>query len=635
MLPSIVGPPLKGVADFKAPEANAKAENSRDEKKAGSDSFGQMLGAKITPKAKDSDIRTPSRDRAPLKNDSTDKVDRAERAERDDLRKPESDDKAEKVTATRDNGVQKKSKGNGQRENAILNFMDSFESEFGVPPTKIVEAMAKLKASDQAESPEATADQVIGQLNLDDQQEDQAKAMYMGLLAQLAQIDKQPQQQPLPQKPEGQAFMFGGATATAAAAHDRFSSAQGKREALNSSLDHMNQKFWMKGGAPGAVNAASTDAPLADKLAQMSIQDKMMQPQGLQIDESLMNQRLQQPVPGMKNLGQENLQEASEGENPEAALAALVAAARAAKGHAEMKEMASEFDDASSSADTGASQAPDMSHSKVPLKAESQHVEGATQNHAKGFEFGKNSHQQQGDANGGLAHSAKGEILAKAKGAEKADFKQALGLDGVNGQPVPLKQEAVAGGAVIAGAQAAPAPTKAENEANVRQLMNQAQYLIKRGGGEMKVEMTPEGLGKINMKVLVQDGKVNVQMAADTPEAKKTLESGLSELKNSLAAHKLSMDHVKIDVVGSANTDNSAQNQMNQNNGGREQARQFWNNFGDNFGSGNQDRSSFLDVPNTRAYPKQRSDQAIGPIETASVNKYAAAGKGKGLNLVA
>lgn len=152
----------------------------------------------------------------------------------------------------------------------------------------------------------------------------------------------------------------------------------------------------------------------------------------------------------------------------------------------------------------------------------------------------------------------------------------------------------------------------------------------------MKVEMTPEGLGKINMKVLVQDGKVNVQMAADTQEAKKTLESGLSELKNSLAAHKLSMDHVKIDVVSGANTDNSAQNQMNQNNpGARDQARQFWNNFGDNFGSGKQDRSGFSDIPSLRGYPRPRSDKGIEPVETASVNKYAAAGKGKGLNLVA
>lgn len=633
MLPSIVGPPLKGVADFKAPEANAKAENSRDEKRAGSDSFGDMI------RAKDRNEKVPMRERVPLKADKTERVDRADRSERTEKpERRESDDKVEKVTATRDNGVQKKSKGNSDREDAILKFMDSFESEFGVPPTKIVEAMANLKASDQADSPEQTADQVIGQLDLDDQQEDQAKSMYMGLLAQLAQMNTQPQQaMPLP-KPEGEQAerMFGGGTATMATAQNRFTSAQDKRDALNQSLDSMNQKFWMKGGTAAH---ASVETPLSDKLAQMSLQEKMMQPQGLQIDESLMNQRVQQPIAGLQNPAAENLTEASDGEaSPEVALAALVAAARAAKGRAEMKDLASEFED-SSGVEAGPQPNLEAGNGKMPMKADAMTIDGASQGQAKGFEFGKNAQQNmqgQGQGQPNTTTTAKGEIQAKTKSADKADFKQTLGIEGLHAQPTPLKQDALAGGAAVAGAQAAPAPTKAENEANIRQIMNQAQYLIKRGGGEMKVEMTPEGLGKINMKVLVQDGKVNVQMAADTQEAKKTLESGLSELKNSLAAHKLSMDHVKIDVVSGTNTDNNAQNQMNQNNhGSRDQSRQFWNNFSENFGSGNQDRSGFADIPSLRGYPRPRSDKGIEPVETASVNKYAAAGKGKGLNLVA
>ncbi len=630
MLPSIVGPPLKGVADFKAPEESAKAQNPRDEKKAGSDSFGSVLSAKtapVAPKAKDRDEKVPMRERVPLKADKTDTAERPPRAER-----RESDEKAEKVAATKDNGVQKKSKGTSQRENAILNFMDSFESEFGVPPTKIVEAMANLKADDQVESPEATADQVIGQLDLDDQQEDQAKSMYMGLLAQLAQISKV---EPRPQKPEQATQpMFGGATATMGLSRDRFASAQDKRNALNQSLDSMNQKFWMKGGAVDHV-ATGMDTPLADKLAQMSIQDKIMQPQGLQIDESLMNQRPQQPVVELQNPAAQSTMETSEGDNsPEVALAALVATARAAKGRAEMTDMASEFEDTSSAAPSS-----ENAHGRMPMKADATSIEATSQNQAKGFEFGKNSQQNmqgQGEGHPSAARTAKGGLEAKTKSAEKADFKQTLGLEGLQSQHVPLKQEALVGSVAVAGAQAAPVATKTENEANIKQIMDQAQYLIKKGGGEMNVEMTPEGLGKINMKVLVQDGKVNVQMAADTQEAKKTLESGLSDLKNSLAAHKLSMDHVKIDVVGNANTDNSAQNQMNQNNSGsREQTRQFWNNFGDNFGSGNQDRSSFVDIPSLRGYPRPRSDKGIEPVETASVNKYAAAGKGKGLNLVA
>jgi len=625
LLPSIVGSPLKGVADFKAPEENAKAQTLRDEKKAGSDSFGEVLSTK----AKERNEKVPMRERVPLR---ADKAERAERPER-----KESDEKVEKVTATRDNGVQKKSKGSSDRENAILNFMDSFESEFGVPPTKIVEAMANLKASDQADSPEVTADQVIGQLDLDDQEEDQAKAMYMGLLAQLAQINNQPQQaMPLP-KPEGQQeHMFGGATATMALAQDRFSSAQDKREALNHSLDSMNKKFWMKGGN---ASHASGESALSDKLAQMSLQEKMLQPQGLQIDESLMNQRVQEPIAGLQNPAAGNVAEASEGEaSPEAALAALVAAARAAKGRAELKDLASEFEQTSGS-EAGTQPSPELGDGKMPVKADAMNIDGASQQSANKFEFGKNAQQNmqgQGEGQPNTMTAGKGETSTKTQSSEKTDFKQTLGLEGLQGHSTPIKHDALMGGAMVAGAQAAPAPTSTENETNIRQLMNQAQYLIKKGGGEMKVEMTPEGLGKINMKVLVQDGKVNVQMAADTQEAKKTLESSLSELKNSLAAHKLSMDHVKIDVVSGTNTDNNAQNQMNQNNpGSRDQSRQFWNNFSENFGSGKQDRSGFSDIPSLRGYPRPRSDKGLEPVQTASVSKYAAEGKGKGLNLVA
>ncbi|WP_413289000.1 flagellar hook-length control protein FliK [Bdellovibrio sp. HCB337] len=640
MLQSIVGPPLKGVADFKSSE-NPQADLTKDAKKAGSDSFGSMLDAKVAPKAKEREEMKPTRADSPRSLREKAPPEKTERVEREDKRRPESDDRAEKVTATKGNGSEKKVKGSSQRENAILNFMDSFESEFGVPPTRIVEAMANLKPTDQVDAPEATADQVIGQLGLDDQQEDQAKEMYMGLLAQLAQIDKtpQPQQKPMVQ-PEA---MYAGSAMTGAVAQERFTSAQEKRQVLNSSLDSMNQKFWMKGGGT-APQATGTE--LADKLAQMNMQEKMMQPQGLQIDESLLNTRMadlqqQAPVADLQNplQGRELAAESEGTQSPEAALAALVAAARAAKNKAEMKglgaqeEMSSEFGDATS-LETQAP-TPEAMQGKALPKGEAAAVM-MTQTPQKGFEFGQQ--QQQEGFNQSAQSSAKGEIQAKTKDGEKLDFKKSLGMEGLSTHQLPsLKQEAALGGAAAAAATQAPVTAnKAENEANVRQIMNQAQYLIKKGGGEMKVEMTPEGLGKIHMKVLVQDGKVNVQMAADTQEAKKTLESSLSDLKNSLAAHKLSMDHVKIDVVAGTNADNSTQNQMNQNNpGSREQTQKFWNNFNENFGSHRQQRDGFADVPNLRGYARPRTDQPLEPIRSASVNKYAAAGKGKGLDLVA
>jgi flagellar hook-length control protein FliK len=170
LLPSIVGPPLKGVADLVSSE-KAKADALRDPKKAGSDSFGQMLGAK-----EKSEFRPPRADSPPRLNNEKISGRAPERPDRDDRRevqREESDGKAEKLKATNDDGAKKSTNGS-QRQKAILKFMDSFESEFGVPPTRIVEAMANLDTAKQAASPEETADQVIGQLDLDDQDSDQA-----------------------------------------------------------------------------------------------------------------------------------------------------------------------------------------------------------------------------------------------------------------------------------------------------------------------------------------------------------------------------------------------------------------------------------------------------------------------------
>ncbi|MGZ3746091.1 MAG: flagellar hook-length control protein FliK [Pseudobdellovibrionaceae bacterium] len=601
MLPSIVGPPVKGVADFKSVE-NPKTENSNDGKKAGSDSFSQVLRRDET-KPQKAELQEPIREKASGKING---------ADREEQRRPESDDKIEKLTATRDNGVGKKEKSSSsQRQNAILNFMDSFESEFGVPPTRIVEAMANLKPTDLAEAPEATADKVMGQLGLDDKQEDLAKEMYVGLLAQLAQINNNNASSSSPPPPTSSGSGEGRVATQL--------TAQEKRHALNDSLESMNQKFWMKG--PYGSQAPVGEGDLADKLAQMNLQEKLVQsppvtqfqspelpreksetsgkfaelisqapPAALQMQNEIPKQ-----IPGSENEVEDSEENSSESPEPVAPLKPWTA----------------------------------KSNGEVP-KAR---MEEGFQDNARNFEFARNQQHEESPSQA-QGKDAKGEMLAKTKSIGKAEFKKTLGLENLQASP-SLKQEAIMSSHPGGEVPAAVAPTKSENEANIRQIMKQAEYLIKKGGGEMKVEMSPEGMGKINMKVLVQDGKVNVQMSAETHEARKTLESSLSDLKNSLAAHKLSMDHIKIDVVSGANTESNIQNQMNQHQGSRDQTRQFWNNFNESFGSPNQQRDGFTDMPNLRGYPRRRTDQSIEPVPTANVSKYNGAGKGAGLNLVA
>lgn len=121
------------------------------------------------------------------------------------------------------------------------------------------------------------------------------------------------------------------------------------------------------------------------------------------------------------------------------------------------------------------------------------------------------------------------------------------------------------------------------HDENIQKVMNQAEYLVKQGGGEMKVSMSPDGLSDVQLKVMLQDGKVNIEMRTHDKNVKKLMEDSLTELKSGLAAHNLSVEHVKINTVPATNTDNSAQFQSNWNQGGSEQQqREYWNQFQDN-----------------------------------------------------
>lgn len=100
-------------------------------------------------------------------------------------------------------------------------------------------------------------------------------------------------------------------------------------------------------------------------------------------------------------------------------------------------------------------------------------------------------------------------------------------------------------------------------DSNVQEILNQAKFLVKQGGGEVTVKMTPEGLGEIHLKVMLENGKMNVEMTTQDKQAKKLIETSLSDLKSSLASQQIHVEHVtlndKINRVQDANTENRTQ----------------------------------------------------------------------------
>lgn len=150
--------------------------------------------------------------------------------------------------------------------------------------------------------------------------------------------------------------------------------------------------------------------------------------------------------------------------------------------------------------------------------------------------------------------------------------------------------------------QQAPMTANQESE-NVRELINQAQFMIRKGGGEMKIQLQPEGLGEVNLKVMVKDGQVHVEMVTESNEAKKLLEKGIGELKATLATHKLNVEGIRVDVGQQlANEWSQQQNQAE---------RQLAQNFLNDFRQQNDEwRRGFYDLAPMRQPKSQISQEA-------------------------
>lgn len=149
-------------------------------------------------------------------------------------------------------------------------------------------------------------------------------------------------------------------------------------------------------------------------------------------------------------------------------------------------------------------------------------------------------------------------------------------------------------------------------EANINEIMNQAQYLVKKGGGEMSVKMSPEGMGEVHLKVMLLDGKLNVEIQTQDKHVKKLVEDSLSELKSGLAAHRLSLEHVKVDTVNATNADNNTQFQSNLSHGGNDgRAQDFWKDV----------QSNLNQQSGNNSERRERSEQSA--VSQASVAKAA------------
>lgn len=544
-----------------------------------------------------------------------------------------------------------------ERETAMLNFMDSMESEFGVTPVRMLEALAVLDHEDLARTPEESASAVIDNLELAPEDEPEAMQLYMSFIGQWQNLQgaKPENIQPTAEDPR----FFAGAglnksmlnseaiakpstaglnqtqlAAQANAAANPAQSVLSPREKLNASLDKMNDKFFLKTNAE-ALMLPEMDSSLTEIPTEL-VTDFSMRDEASILSDNELGFRLpselgppqagpQQAAPPLAappNTGAAGLvlMQAQQ-QAPEA----LAKADGSVEGKKDIDALLREI------AGLPAQQ-PALTKSDLASTAKTEtsfFPIGAAGIMTPGI--GGDS----GSSDGDLADDGGSDQSGQDAGLDQSQTQMGHHLNSDFTQVMKTgENRAQTGAAMAGGAGMFAAPNDADVKQDIQTLKDKAQLMIKDGGGEAKIRLNAEGLGEIHLKVAVQNGKVSVDIGTDNKEAKQLIESSISDLRAGLSQHKLSVDNVKVDV-GQGNTDSQQQQQKGLNFGqdmNRDQARQMMSNFRDEMASR---RDPFFEMSGIKAYSRKRTD--LDPIAPATntVGQRRVEGRGDRMNLIA
>lgn len=121
-----------------------------------------------------------------------------------------------------------------------------------------------------------------------------------------------------------------------------------------------------------------------------------------------------------------------------------------------------------------------------------------------------------------------------------------------------------------------PEATESDVNENVKEIISRAEFLSRKGGGEMKIQLKPEGLGEVNLKVNSKNGQVSIQMVTQTEETRKILEKGLGDLRHNLMTQKLNVESIRVE--SSQNTQLADQQQDPQDRSSQERFLQDFQN---------------------------------------------------------
>lgn len=90
--------------------------------------------------------------------------------------------------------------------------------------------------------------------------------------------------------------------------------------------------------------------------------------------------------------------------------------------------------------------------------------------------------------------------------------------------------------------------TSANKEELFSQIVEQAKVVINNGGSEMEVNLKPEHLGRLQLKVTIENEVVTAKFVAESQQVKEIIESNLSQLRRSLQENGMQVDMIMVSV---------------------------------------------------------------------------------------
>lgn len=161
------------------------------------------------------------------------------------------------------------------------------------------------------------------------------------------------------------------------------------------------------------------------------------------------------------------------------------------------------------------------------------------------------------DAETGENKEASNEVHKAANKAQNNPIKEEMTV---------LKQEQIVVDNKLEVIQNQEVPVKAQNVSRseiINQIVKKAEIILDDAQSEMRMQLEPENLGKLTLRVAVEKGLITAKFTAESYEVKQTIESSFNELKDMLQEKGLLIQNLSVSV-GQNNSEYYNNNTFNQ-----------------------------------------------------------------------